>query len=65
MNTVYYNGELVTLNNEVIFTFKNHFEEFFKDNHYCVNQFSAWSFEFEDIVFLSCSKSSIVELVKN
>ena len=62
---VYYNGELVTLNNEVIFTFKNHFEEFFKDNHYCVNQFSAWSFEFEDIVFLSCSKSSIVELVKN
>ena len=62
---VYYDGELVTLNDEVVFTFKNHFEEFFKDNHYCVNQFSAWSFEFEDIVFLSCSKSSIVELVKN
>ena len=62
---VYYDGELVTLNNEIVFTFKNHFEEFFKVNHYCVNQFSAWSFEFEDIVFLSCAKSSIVELVKN
>lgn len=62
---VYYDGELVTINDEVVFTFKNHFEEFFKNNHYCVNQLSAWSFEFEDIVYLSCSKSSIVELVKN
>lgn len=62
---VYYDGELVNLKDDVVFTFKNHFEDFFKDNQYCVNQFSAWSFEFEDILFLSCSKSSIVELVKN
>jgi hypothetical protein len=62
---VYYDGELVNLKDEVVFTFKNYFEEFFKDSQYCVNQFSAWSFEFEDILFLSCSKSSIVELVKN
>jgi hypothetical protein len=62
---VYYDGELVNLKDDVVFTFKNHFEDFFKDNQYCVNQFSAWSFEFEGILFLSCSKSSIVELVKN